>query len=306
MKVSVVLATYNGEKYIERQIESILSQSRNPDEIVVSDDGSTDTTMSILEKYRSDYQEISWIFLKNKKSGFVSNFLNGIEHAHGEVIFLSDQDDEWKKNKIETHLAVYNQYPDALLLHGEIDIVDIQGNLLKKGSQGYSDEIKKIEFMDFLHKPNYPGMSISFKQSIFVESSDFFIENFENIHTHDYYLVMIAATRNGLYSIGRSLSDRTFTGKNVALTMNDNNKTNRSKRIESSQININQLTLTIRFLQKYMQDSKKINQTEKILNFQILRKKFLMKKSIINSLKYFFCCLKVGRLKTYFADAVSF
>ena len=93
--VSVALASYNGEKYIEKQIKSILQQDYPNLELIVSDDGSTDNTIKILNKYGDKIK-----VLHNKRHGMLNNFANAMRNCNGEYIALSDQDDIWEPHKI--------------------------------------------------------------------------------------------------------------------------------------------------------------------------------------------------------------
>ncbi len=97
MKVSVCMATYNGEKYVKEQLNSILVQLNSTDEIIISDDGSTDDTVKIIENIRDE--RIKLIFNNTPKKGYTPNFENALKHATGDVIFLSDQDDVWLEGK---------------------------------------------------------------------------------------------------------------------------------------------------------------------------------------------------------------
>jgi len=106
--ISVCMATYNGEKYIEEQVKSILSQLAEEDELVVSDDGSTDGTIKILENFGDKRIKIFKHSrnLNNKHPFYPStkNFENALTKARGDYIFLSDQDDVWMPDKIQTTL----------------------------------------------------------------------------------------------------------------------------------------------------------------------------------------------------------
>ena len=98
---SVCVATYNGERYIEAQLRSILAQIEEDDEVVVSDDGSTDSTLEIIgsigdKRIRVCHCEAHY---------FRDNFANALRHAKGELIFLSDQDDVWLPGKYERCVA---------------------------------------------------------------------------------------------------------------------------------------------------------------------------------------------------------
>lgn len=102
-KISVCMATYNGEKYIKEQVDSILKQLGANDEIIVSDDGSKDATLDILKGYRDDrikiYHHVSGG--SNSFERATNNFENALKHAAGDYIFLSDQDDIWTDDKVQ-------------------------------------------------------------------------------------------------------------------------------------------------------------------------------------------------------------
>ena len=100
-KISVCIATYNGEKYIKEQLVSILKQLGIEDEIIISDDGSSDRTIDIIKALHDDRIHI---YINSQRNGVVSNFNNALTHANGDIIFLSDQDDIWLENKVELSL----------------------------------------------------------------------------------------------------------------------------------------------------------------------------------------------------------
>ena len=97
--ISVCMATYNGEKYLREQVGSILTQLGENDELVVSDDGSTDSTIDILKSYNDPRIKI---FINTGRHGVNSNFENALRHADGDYIFLSDQDDK-------CHISIFFQ-----------------------------------------------------------------------------------------------------------------------------------------------------------------------------------------------------
>lgn len=102
--ISVCIATYNGEKYIKEQVDSIIKQIGHDDEIVISDDGSIDSTIDILESYNDNRIHIYHHTSKGTNSfeRATNNFENALMHANGDYIFLSDQDDIWRDDKIKT------------------------------------------------------------------------------------------------------------------------------------------------------------------------------------------------------------
>ncbi len=125
MKISIVLAAYNGEKYIKEQLESFCEQTRLPDELVVVDDCSTDSTAIILENFckKSPFKTI---FLKNNENiGSTKSFEKACKHASGDWILFSDQDDYWKKEKIEIFENEIARADNSInLLYSDYEIVD--------------------------------------------------------------------------------------------------------------------------------------------------------------------------------------
>ena len=97
--ISICLITYNGEKYINEQLDSILCQLSADDEVVVSDDGSTDRTLSIIRDYNDNRLRI---ISNSGKHGVVYNVENALREVKGDYIFLADQDDVWLPGKVET------------------------------------------------------------------------------------------------------------------------------------------------------------------------------------------------------------
>ena len=124
--ISVVIASYNGEKYIEKQINSIIPQLIDGDEIIVSDDGSSDSTKEIILNMASNDGRIRLI--DGPKKGFNKNFENAIMQAKNEYIFICDQDDEWMPNKVQ---VVLNNFDDnTLCIRHDCNVVDGDGNVL--------------------------------------------------------------------------------------------------------------------------------------------------------------------------------
>lgn len=111
--ISVAMATYNGEKFIKEQLDSILCQLNNEDEVVISDDGSTDTTREIIKSYEDTRIKL----VDGPKNGLKQNFANAISKCKGKYIFLSDQDDIWEKNKVEEVLKVFDEEQCTCVVH---------------------------------------------------------------------------------------------------------------------------------------------------------------------------------------------
>ncbi|MCM1257806.1 MAG: glycosyltransferase family 2 protein [Roseburia sp.] len=99
VRISVALASYNGENYIREQMDSILANLSGEDEIVVSDDGSKDCTLEILKEYEEGRVPVK--VLKGPGKGIKKNIENAMRNCQGEYIFLADQDDVWREDKVE-------------------------------------------------------------------------------------------------------------------------------------------------------------------------------------------------------------
>lgn len=117
--ISVVMATYNGEKYIREQLDSIINQTMLPDELLISDDGSTDATLSIVAEYVKRFSFIR-VRSNTEKHGPSGNFINAFRDSKGDVIFPCDQDDIWMSNKIATMLASFEDEVDIVAAQDEI------------------------------------------------------------------------------------------------------------------------------------------------------------------------------------------
>ena len=123
--VSVCIASFNGEKFIRQQLESILLQLSEFDEIVVSDDGSKDRTIDII---LSMCDKRIKLFYNEGRRGYTSNFENALKHCIGDIIILSDQDDIWVKGKVKIicdHMKTYDFVTsDAMVVDQDLNVIN--------------------------------------------------------------------------------------------------------------------------------------------------------------------------------------
>lgn len=119
--ISVCMATYNGEKYLPEQIDSILKNISSKDELIISDDGSEDNTLNIINHYIEKDPRI--VLIRGPREGLVKNFENAIRHSKGEYVFLSDQDDLWLDNKVAEVMSCFNSTNATLVVH-DCQIID--------------------------------------------------------------------------------------------------------------------------------------------------------------------------------------
>lgn len=122
--VSVIIVVYNGEKYIEEAIQSVLNQTYKDIELVIADDGSTDNTYKIIEKYN----DIVYVYQKNKGEGSARNL--GIEASKGEYLAFLDADDLYAPDKIEKQLNILLENKDIDVVYNDLKVVDENLNYL--------------------------------------------------------------------------------------------------------------------------------------------------------------------------------
>lgn len=144
------MCTYNGADHLPRQLDSILSQERRPDELIVNDDGSKDGTIEILESFAKSAPFAVKIQSNPTQLGVVKNFENAIIRCAGDVIFLSDQDDVWEPRKLRVIADVFERSPEVGFVCSNAQVVDQDlnplGNLHWEGlgfNKAYVDAVNR-------------------------------------------------------------------------------------------------------------------------------------------------------------------
>ncbi|MCC5907089.1 MAG: glycosyltransferase family 2 protein [Balneolaceae bacterium] len=123
--LSVIIPVYNGERYISDAIDSVLAQNYSPIEIIVVDDGSTDSTKKVLKKYKD---QIVYIY---KKNGGISSARNaGLDAVKGEFIAFIDADDIWHPSKLKKQFSLFDEYKSLEIAIGLS--IDFEGTLIEK------------------------------------------------------------------------------------------------------------------------------------------------------------------------------
>ncbi|MCZ6899233.1 MAG: glycosyltransferase [Bacteroidetes bacterium] len=164
-EISVCIATFNGEKYIRDQISSILGQLSQGDEIIITDDGSTDNTLEILEDFKDPRIKIH----QNKnRLGPVYNFENALSKASNQYIFLADQDDIWNERKIKTFKSYLSDYDvvvsDCSVVDNDLKITNPSFYALRKSGKGL--------FKNFFQN-SYLGCCMAFHRQVLKKALPF-------------------------------------------------------------------------------------------------------------------------------------
>ena len=180
--ISVCIATYNGERYIRQQIESIVCQLNVDDEIIVSDDGSTDGTLDIVKGIGD--KRIKIIEGPGRKSPIL-NFECALKASKGDFIFLSDQDDVWKPDKVEICMKWLKTY------HCVVSDAEVTDNRLKPLYPSLYDimQVRQGRIYNTIWKNGYTGCCMAFRRNVLEASLPFP----QNIPMHDIWIGNVAA-----------------------------------------------------------------------------------------------------------------
>ena len=163
--ISVCMATYNGEKYIKEQLSSILNQLSEKDEIIISDDSSTDKTVEIIESFQDKRIKI----LKNNKFRQPNlNFEKALKYSKGDIIFLSDQDDVWVENKVE---IILNQLKKYDLIVSDAFITNEKLNITNESL--FSEVNSNRGILKNIIKNTYYGCCMAFKRKVLKKALPF-------------------------------------------------------------------------------------------------------------------------------------
>ncbi len=212
--ISVCMACRNGEKFIEKQILSILSQLGDSDELIISDDQSTDNTIPIIESIKDNRIKIYKHELPKIKAKFcrnfyfvTSNFENALKQASGDIIFLSDHDDIWPKDKVEECLKALKKS----------DFVQTNFSIINE-----NDEITNPKFLNYnpiehnllktLWISKMQGCTMAFNRKVLDKALPFP----NNLMLHDAWLGLIAKKYFSITFIDKPLLMYRRTGSNVS------------------------------------------------------------------------------------------
>jgi len=211
--ISVCIPTYNGEKYIQQQLLSILHQLDKDDEVIISDDNSNDNTISIIENIKDNRVKI---FKNNNFKSPVYNLEFALKKAKGDFIFLSDQDDIWVDGKVEVMLDYFKKYD---LVVSDAIIVDDNENILNYSYFNWKGSGKG--FWKNFYKNSYIGCAMAFKKEIL----DFALPFPKNLAMHDVWIGLIADLFFNVIFIEDKLLKYRRHSNNITFSIEKNDKT---------------------------------------------------------------------------------
>ena len=194
MNVDVLIATYNGEKYIARQLESVLEQSYTKFKIYICDDCSTDGTVKIISDYAAKYSDKISYIVNSKNSGSPrATFFKLINRSTADYIFTADQDDIWLKDKIKITLEAFNKEAFnkevPILVHTDLTVIDEHENIINQSmikAQGI--DVTKTDLNYLLVQNVVTGCSMAFNKALLN-----ILKEPSSLNVHDWWIATLAS-----------------------------------------------------------------------------------------------------------------
>ena len=204
LKISVVMAVYNGEKYISEQLYSLENQTLPPDELIIIDDGSSDSTVKITKDFIKA-SKLNIRFFENEKNlGYFENFKKAMSMITGDICLLCDQDDIWESDKIRKIAAIFDDSSVFGCAAG-FTFIDKNGDVLKNGmlKEGVfafvdsfpKTETEKISLSSVAHRNIAPGCACAYRKPVI----DVFLNKSCKKLPHDHQLSLLAAAMDSFY-----------------------------------------------------------------------------------------------------------
>lgn len=199
MKVNILLSTYNGEKYLSEQIESIQRQTFKDWKLLIRDDGSTDKTVAIIKEFVAKDDRIVFINPEESQNlGVIKNFFTLLKHEQADYYFFSDQDDVWLEDKLELTLAKAKAYPTAkpLLVYTDLKVVDQDLTLIHESMIRVQSHHANTSLRQELTENTVTGGTAMINHAL----ADLWTSP-DDLLMHDWYLALVAATTGDLVYI---------------------------------------------------------------------------------------------------------
>ena len=301
-KVDILLATYNGEKYLEAQLDSILSQTYTNFRLLISDDSSTDSTKDILEKYKKIDNRIE-VFYQENNLGVVKNFeflLNKVENRY---YMLSDQDDIWKEEKIEKSVNKLEE-TGAGLVYSDLEVVDENLNVIYESYwklKGFTKRANKYNTFESFYLNNYvTGCTIISRKEFIKDILP--LPNSSKYVLHDYWITLIVSQKSKIVSIKEPL---------IKYRQHKNNRIGSKKKTDelNSIDEIRNLFITVKkeHFKTFIENEDKFeNEKYKVLNKKALQYYEMLEKKKYINFKGWFLFFKLYKYENFMYNVKNF
>lgn len=284
MKISVVMATYNGEEYLLEQLNSLLNQSLKIDEVIIADDGSMDGTAVIINEFirLNDLQD-TWFFYQNSHNlGYADNFYYALQRAGGDIIFFCDQDDIWLEDKVHVMHDILNQKPQIQLLCSDYEPLVSSSNppaVDKKTlrSMQNSGELEQIK----LNRKNIHlgrlGCVMCIRKSFRDKIKPYWFSGW----AHDEYVWKLAQCEDGCYIYHKPLILRRLHNHNVSMKKMHE----LDKRIRFLDLLLKSYKSAYRYAEQEKRSSRGLHMFQKNIKAAKLRVELLRDRKLLNSIR---------------------
>ena len=314
MSISVAICTYNGEKYLHEQINSILSQTVTPNEIVVCDDGSTDRTLEILAEHSNQNPGLFKIIRNETNLGYFKNFEKAIYSCSHDIIITSDQDDIWKPNKIELTKHFFSENPQFDAVFNDLEIINndkiiLEPSYLNWKRISYEFVEKNIEESTlFVQQQGLGsfvlGCALAIKKSALEKYQ---LKNFDI--AHDYYISQKLSAKGKLGFIPQTLSqyrqhEEQVCGLREALEKAENSEEKKVELTKFQQIVWPYLSSVQKYQELYPNEDVKKSSIYAI--FLAKRNEYLASLSFIERKKYILQCARHQYLDLQLKDVFKY
>lgn len=262
--LSVALCTYNGQKFLPQQLQSILNQSKPIDEIIICDDISKDDTISVIKKFQLDFPSIIKLHINEVSLGAIKNFEKAISLCSGNIIFLSDQDDVWVTDKVKKITTKFEDNPTLEAVFSDADLIDDKGNLLNKRlfeQYSFNTELQEKwatgrALLDLVYYRNkITGATLAIKKDLFNRAYPF---TSADKFWHDAYLGLHAAANNALGWINEPLihyrihsAQQVGIGNGITIVSETNPTKSKEFLVDLKRFFLNCLTIANDLVKKY-------------------------------------------------------
>jgi glycosyltransferase involved in cell wall biosynthesis len=204
------MASHNGSQFIRQQISSILEQTAAVDEIIIVDDASTDNTVEIL----NSFHDARIVLIQNQTNiGVVRSFEKSMMRATGGLIFLCDQDDIWRSDKVERFMQYFASHLEATLLVSDAKVIDKDGKTIRDSWLGHPRSMPSL-FANLVRN-RYTGCLLALRKSALV----YCLPIPPQVPMHDAWIGMLCQIYGQVGYIAEPLTSYRRHGKNVTAEM---------------------------------------------------------------------------------------
>lgn len=206
--IDILMAVYNGEKYLEEQLESIINQSFSKWQLIIHDDGSADNSLAIIQKYETKYPEKIKVIDDSIKFGSSkNNFAHLMKYSKADYIMFADQDDVWERDKVKHSYKIIRKLEAKMsaeipiLVHGDLEVVNehletVNASLFQMQKLDY----KKSKLKDYLVQNNVTGCTVIMNKIL----KDLCYDMPKEAIMHDWWLALTASAFGCVYGVNKS------------------------------------------------------------------------------------------------------